>query len=76
LTASAAGRSERFGVGDDGDGVETAFTFADGFEDGDAFGADGESVGRVFDVADFAAEINRSYSLTRAPRRYARTAAA
>ncbi len=51
LAASAAGRGEGVCVGDDGDGVEVVFSFGDGFENGDAFGAEGESVGGVFDVA-------------------------
>ena len=51
LAAGAAGGRERVGVGRNGDGVEAAFAFADGFEDGDALGANGETVGGVFDVA-------------------------
>ena len=51
LAASAAGRSEFFGGGDDGNGVEAARAFGNGFEDGGAFGADGESVGGIFHVA-------------------------
>src|SRR5580692_8733120 len=51
LAAVAAGRGERVGVGDDGDGIETALAFADGFEDGDALGAESEAVSGVFDVA-------------------------
>src|SRR5690348_16073858 len=51
LTAGTAGGSESLGVGDDDDSVEAAFAFAEGFENGDAFGADGESVGGVFYVA-------------------------
>jgi len=51
LAARAAGRGQRFGVGHYGNGVETALAFADGFEDRDAFGADGQSIRGVFDVA-------------------------
>src|SRR5262249_5293545 len=51
LAARAARRSEAIGIGGDGDAAELADAFADGFEDGDALGADGEAVGGVFDVA-------------------------
>jgi hypothetical protein len=51
LAASAAGWSEGVGISDDGDGVKAALAFADGFKYGGAFGADGQAVGGVFDVA-------------------------
>ena len=51
LAAGAARGSESIGVSDDGNGVEAALAFADGFENGDAFGANGEAVGGIFDVA-------------------------
>ena len=51
LAASAARRRQRVGVSYHGNRVEAALSFADGFEDGDALGANGEAVGSVFDVA-------------------------
>src|SRR3954462_10641961 len=51
LAAGTAGCREGVGVRDDYDGVEAAFTFADGFEDGDAFGANSEAVGGVLYIA-------------------------
>src|SRR5579862_589230 len=51
LTAGAAGRSEKLGVGSHGDAAKFARAFRDCFPNGDAFGAYGEAVGRVFDVA-------------------------
>ena len=51
LAAGAARRSQRVGIGNNGDGGEAAFAFADGFEDGGAFGADSQAVSGVFDVA-------------------------
>src|SRR5215472_5963855 len=51
LAAGAAGRGQRVRVGSDGDAAELTDAFADGLENGDALGADGEAVGRVFDVA-------------------------
>jgi len=53
LAAGAAGRGGARGIGGDGDGTELARLdpFADRLPDGDAFGADGEPVARVFDVA-------------------------
>lgn len=51
LTTGPAGRRERHGIGDNCDGVEFAFAFGDGFENGDTFRADREAVARVFDVA-------------------------
>lgn len=51
LAAGAAGRSECVCVGDNGDGVEAAFAFAESFENRDTFGADGETVGGIFYVA-------------------------
>ena len=53
LAARAAGRRERIRVGDDSDGVEfmRAFAFGESLENGDAFGAKGEAVAGVFDVA-------------------------
>src|SRR5215813_3795326 len=51
LTTCAAGSGQRVGVGDNGDGIKAAFAFADGFEDGHTFGAHGETVSGVFDVA-------------------------
>jgi len=40
-----AGRREGIGVSDDGNSIEPASAFADGFENGDALGANGEAVG-------------------------------
>src|SRR5215471_14464169 len=51
LAAGAARRSERIGVGDDGDGVEAAFAFANSLENSDTFRADGKPVGSVFNIA-------------------------
>src|SRR5712692_3835658 len=51
LAASATGGRQCVGVSDHGDGVEAAFAFADGFEDGNALGADGESVRGVLYIA-------------------------
>jgi hypothetical protein len=51
LTTSSARRRECVGVGDNRDRVEAAFAFADCFEDCDAFGANGQPVGCVFNVA-------------------------
>jgi hypothetical protein len=51
LAAGAAGWSQGVGVGNHRDGIEAALTFAERFEDGDAFGANGQAVGGVFDVA-------------------------
>ena len=51
LAAGSAGRSQSVGIGGDGDAAEFSGAFADRLEDGDALGAEGESVGGVFDVA-------------------------
>src|SRR5690348_5626987 len=51
LAARATGRRERVGIGDDGDGFEIVLALGDGFENGDAFGAEREAVAGVFDVA-------------------------
>src|SRR5260370_7436762 len=51
LTACAAGGRQRVGVSYHGNGVEAAFAFADGFEDGDALGANGEAVSAIFNAA-------------------------
>jgi len=51
LAASAARRREGISVSDYGNSVEPALAFADGFENGDALGANGEAVGSVLDVA-------------------------
>src|SRR6266581_105979 len=51
LAAGAARRCFCDCFRDHRDGVEAALAFADGFEDGDAFGANGEAVSGVFNVA-------------------------
>src|SRR5437899_13010015 len=51
LAAGAAGWGQSVGVSHHGNSVEAALAFADGFENGDAFGAHGEAVGRILDVA-------------------------
>lgn len=51
LAASAAGRRECAGIGDDGDTFQFGGAFGDGFEDGEALGADGEPVGGALDIA-------------------------
>src|SRR6266478_6433607 len=51
LAAGTAGRRKRIRVRHHGDGVEAALSFADRFENGDAFSANGEAVRGVFDVA-------------------------
>ena len=50
LATGAAGWRQNVGVGDNGDGVEAALAFADGLEDGGAFGADGQAIGSIFHV--------------------------
>src|SRR2546430_3878245 len=44
-------KSQGVSVRHHGNGVEAALTFADGFEDGNALGGDGEAVSRVLNVA-------------------------
>src|SRR5260370_34296988 len=51
LAAGAAGRCKSIGIRDHGNGVEAALPFADGFEDGDAFGAHSEAVSGVLNIA-------------------------
>src|SRR6266481_867302 len=51
LAAGAAGWGQSVGVSHHGNSVEAALAFADGFENGDAFGAHGEAVGRILDIA-------------------------
>lgn len=51
LATGAAGRCKHICVGDDTDSVEFAFAFGNGFENGDTFGADGEPITRVFNIA-------------------------
>ena len=51
LTAGAARRRRRFGVGDDRDAREDAVAFRQRLEHRDALGADRQAVGRVLDVA-------------------------
>jgi hypothetical protein len=53
LAAGAAGRRERVRIGDDSDSVEfmRAFALGESLENGDAFGAEGQAVAGVFDVA-------------------------
>jgi hypothetical protein len=51
LAARPAGRRERVGVRDDGDGVKSAFAFGNGLEDGDPLGAQRQSIRGVFYVA-------------------------
>src|SRR5882724_11342455 len=51
LAAGTARRRKRIRVRHHGDGVEAALSFADRFENGDAFSANGEAVRGVFDVA-------------------------
>src|SRR5262245_41967587 len=51
LPARAAGRRRRLGVGDDRNPREDAVAFGERLEHRDAFGADGEAVRRVLDVA-------------------------
>jgi hypothetical protein len=50
LATGAAGWRQNVGIGDDGDGVEAALAFADGLENGGAFGADGQAIGSIFHV--------------------------
>src|SRR5260370_41066673 len=51
LAARTARRCQRLCIRDHRDGVEAALPFADGFEYGDALGANGEAVRSVLDVA-------------------------
>src|SRR6266478_9127308 len=51
LAARATRRCELIRVRNYGDGVKAALSFADGFEDGDAFSTNGEAIRRVFHVA-------------------------
>src|SRR6266849_5067208 len=51
LAACSAGWRERVRISDDGDGVEAALALAHGFENRNAFRADGQAIGRVLHVA-------------------------
>ena len=51
LATSAARRGERGSIGDHDNALQFCCALGDCFEDSDAFGADGKSVGGVFDVA-------------------------
>ena len=51
LAAGSAGRRQYVRIGDYGHSDEVAGAFRDGLEDGDAFGANGQAVGGVFDIA-------------------------
>src|ERR1019366_6177206 len=51
LPAGAAGRREILGIGGHGHAAEVADAFGDGLEHGHAFGAEGEAVGGILDVA-------------------------
>src|ERR1700730_1398046 len=51
LAAGAAGSTESFGVRYDGDGIEAALAFADSLENSDTFGANGQAIRCIFDIA-------------------------
>ena len=51
LAAGPAGRRRVLGVGDDDDAREDVVAVGEGFDERDAFGAKGQAVGRVLDVA-------------------------
>src|ERR1700686_3177127 len=51
LAARGAGRRERFGIRDDGDGVESGFAFGNRLEDRDPLGAQRQAIGGIFHVA-------------------------
>src|SRR6266849_4322656 len=51
LAAGSARRRKSIGIRHHGNGLEPALAFTDGLEDGDAFGANGEAIGGVFNVA-------------------------
>lgn len=51
LAAGAAGRRQRFRVGNDGKLSKLPFTFRQGFPNRDAFRADSQSITRALDVA-------------------------
>ena len=51
LSASTAGGDGRCGIGHNNNADELIGALSDGLMDGDAFGAERESVGKVFDIA-------------------------
>src|SRR5208283_507723 len=51
LAAGPAGRSESIGIGGNGDAREADSPFGDSLQHSDSFGANGETVGGVLDVA-------------------------
>lgn len=51
LAACPTGGCKRIGVRHHSDRIESAFAFGDGLENGDALGAQRQSVGRIFHVA-------------------------